>query len=216
MRPSVIHKTPERQINSDFKDFDAIQADAVQTLTQSDLEALRVAQGLPTVKSLKAIGAGKIGKCYSFPMRKIQSQRIVGLRLMNYDRSKFAVRGSKAGAFFCPNSLRSDYLIVTEGFGDCLAILEMGFLSTLGRSNCQGEKRGIARFIRDHNVRKVIIIPDADKPGQRGADDLERAIGNSCRQVLQIELPDGNDVRDTVESKAGFDALFNQLLEVTG
>ena len=67
MRPSVIHKTPARQINSDFKDFDAIQADAVQTLTQSDLEALRKSQGLPTVKSLKAIGAGKIEQVLFVP-----------------------------------------------------------------------------------------------------------------------------------------------------
>ena len=135
---------------------------------------------------------------------------------MNLDRTKFSVTGSKSGAFFCPESLRSDYLIVTEGFGDCLAVLEMGFLSTIGRSNCQGERLGIARFVCERKVQRVILIPDADKAGKRGAEDLQKAIGNSCRRVLQIELPNGNDVRDTVKTKAGFSALFNQLLEITG
>ena len=216
MRPTVIRKNPTQPIETDLKDFDAIQAEAIQSFTDSDLESLRVSQGLPGIKNLKALGAGRIGKFYSFPMREIRSERIVGIRLMNPNRSKFSVRGSKAGAFFCPGSMRSDYLIITEGFGDCLAVLEMGFLSTIGRSNCQGERDDLARFIRDNKVRKVILIPDPDTAGRRGAENLQRAIGDTCRQVLRIELPDGNDVRETVETKAGFDALFNQLLKVTG
>lgn len=131
----------------------------------------------------------------SFPMRNAAG-RVVGIRLRTRVGFKYSITGSKQGLFI-PNGLKCDrLLLVTEGPTDAAALLDMGF-NAIGRPSCNVGRSLVRAVVQARQPSEVVVVADNDVPGQRGADQLAKAVLPYCRTVRVITPPSGlNDVRE--------------------
>ena len=113
---------------------------------------------------------------------------MVGIRLRN-ERGKFAVRGSRQGIF--------------------LANVELG-LFAVGRPNCCCGGAEIKVFARRHNVSRVVVISDNDKPGLDGA----RKVGGELKLPFAVYVPPAKGVREFVRL-GGTRAMIENTLNNT-
>jgi hypothetical protein len=141
-----------------------------------------LAKGLGlTVDSLSRLSTGwsREHGAWTFPMCN-SSGHVRGIRLRRPNGRKCAVAGGKEGLFL-PDSLTGDALLFTEGPTDCAALLDLGF-PAVGRPSCTGGTALLVELCKDRRPRQVVIVADADAPGQRGAESLA--------SVLVLYVPD--------------------------
>ncbi len=147
--------------------------------------------------SIDSLGALRVGwsadhGAWTFPMIDPISGRVVGIRLRTRSGSKFAVRGSKDGLFIpATGSATDDIVLIVEGATDAAALLDMGFTSVVGRPSCSGGTRHLVALLQKRRPDRVVIVADADQPGQRGADDLAAVIRVHAPIVNVIKPPTG-------------------------
>ena len=70
-----------------------------------------------------------------------------------------------------PACLDNLTLVVCEGGSDAVAALDMGYW-TIGRFSCTHGARLLKKLLRERRPAAVVIVGDADGPGQRGAEIL--------------------------------------------
>lgn len=131
------------------------------------------------------------GAWFTFPMRMEPGGAVVGIRLRRADGVKMSERGGKEGVFI-PEGIASTVsrLVMVEGPTDAAAALTLG-LNAVGRPNCSGgtdSLRNIARWIQP---KEVVIIADADPPGQAGAKRLAAALAALTPIVRVVTPPEG-------------------------
>ena len=131
-------------------------------------------------------------QAYAFPMRT-GSGVVVGIRLRSTAGDQWAVAGSRAGLFIPDFADFADLstLYVTEGASDCAAMLDFGF-PAIGRQSCIGQESWVAICVLRNRSSRVVIVADADDPGQRGAVRLQASL--PVRSV--IWTPPTKDVRE--------------------
>lgn len=151
-----------------------------------------------SVASLTAVGAAWAApySAWAFPMCDGHGN-VVGIRLRN-ERGKFAVRGSRQGLFTSAecgvrNAKPAEVLFVCEGPTDTAAAVELG-LFAVGRPNCRCGGPDIRIYARRHQVGRVVIIADNDRPGLDGA----RKVGEELKLPFAIYVPPAKDVREFV------------------
>jgi hypothetical protein len=157
-----------------------------------------------SVESMNWLGCVWNGREYAFPMRDGMG-KIVGIRLRTPHGDQFAVKGSHAGLFI-PDLKEFPDLItmyVCEGASDTAAMLTIG-LPAIGRPSCLGQERDVVTWCERNGVKQVVIVADADDPGQRGAEKLHAAIPLSST----VWTPPCKDVREAVMA-----GLTAQLIE---
>ncbi|MEY4385238.1 MAG: hypothetical protein RLY20_521, partial [Verrucomicrobiota bacterium] len=132
---------------------------------------------------------------------------IVGIRLRN-EHGKFAVRGSRQGIFVAETPPQKT-LFVCEGPTDLAAALELG-LFAVGRPNCCCGGPEIKVFTRRHDVARVVLISDNDKPGLDGA----RKVGAELKLPFAIYVPPAKDLREFVRL-GGTRAMIENTLKGT-
>lgn len=160
------------------------------------LTAFAAELGLSTA-SLVAVGAAwaEPHKAWAFPMCDGHGN-VVGIRLRN-ERGKFAVRGSRQGIFLgkaeSGKAESGKVLFVCEGPTDTAAALELG-LFAVGRPNCCCGGAEIKVFARRHDVSRVVVIADNDKPGLDGAFK----VGGEVKLPFAVYVPPAKDVREFV------------------
>jgi hypothetical protein len=155
------------------------------------LEDLAASLGV-SVASLVAVGAAwaPAHAAWAFPMRDGYGN-IVGIRLRN-DRGKFAVRGSRQGIFTAAVPPQKT-LFICEGPTDTAAAVELG-LFAIGRPNCCCGGPEIRIYARRHDISRVVVISDNDKPGLDGA----RKVGGEVRLPFAVYVPPAKDLREFV------------------
>lgn len=118
----------------------------------------------------------------AFPMRNHKGD-IIGFRLRNRKGDKWSVKGSKQGLFYSRKVMAKPFYIV-EGPTDAAAMLTLG-LPVIGRPSCLGCEEMLNDTLKHFRIREAVLIPDADVPGQRGADKLQATMKiNHCRITL--------------------------------
>jgi hypothetical protein len=147
--------------------------------------------GLST-RSLEALDIGWSAwhQAWAFPMRDA-SGGVLGIRLRKPDGSKFAVRGGHEGLFL-PAGWAADpehqRLLIGEGPTDVAALRDMGLVGVVGRPSCTGGVALLTALVRQQRPREVVIVADADLPGQQGAQRLAGVlIGNG--QTVRVLVP---------------------------
>lgn len=125
---------------------------------------------------------------WAFPMRN-EIHFAIGIRLRTEDGGKFAVKGSRAGLFIPESIDFAQTLWICEGPTDCAAMLDIG-LNVIGRPSCQGQEKLVAAIVRKQKPREVVIVADADAPGQRGAEILADSIWASCKIIAPAKFKD--------------------------
>jgi hypothetical protein len=175
IRVSVIHAPLKTTI-----DFPALARQYRAAVNADALAGLGRELGV-SVDSLNRLGVGwsrEVGT-WSFPMAN-SSGHVRGIRLRRPSGRKFAVTGGKEG-LFNPDGLAGDVLLIAEGATDTAALLDLEF-SAVGRPSCTGGTALLVELVRARKPRQVVIVADADAPGQRGAAALA--------SVLVLYVPD--------------------------
>jgi 5S rRNA maturation endonuclease (ribonuclease M5) len=124
-----------------------------------------------------------------------------GIRLRRLDGSKWAVRGSRQGLFIAHHFPIGNTLVVCEGPTDTAAMLMLGF-DAVGRPSCSGGMALIVDLVHRHHFEDVVIMPDSDAPGQRGARYLAARLVGYVPGGVRIVTPPLKDAREWVRSGA--------------
>ncbi len=129
-------------------------------------------------------------QAYSIPLFDPITRQIIGIRLRKEDGTKFSVRGGKEG-LFAPYRMwiPDDVLVIAEGATDAIAAHSIGFLNTIGRPSCTGGKGQIEALVKLKKPTDIVIVADADEPGQRGANELSLLLALHCTNVKILTPP---------------------------
>jgi len=147
------------------------------------------------------IGWSERQKAFSFPM-KDSNGHIIGIRLRSWNGRKYAVTGSREGLFIPKDLKISSRILICEGPTDCAALLSICF-PAIGRPSCTSGVKLIVEWIERNNVEDVIIVSDADEPGQRGAQKLTSDLSIYVPSIRIIRPPGAfKDIRDWVNAGA--------------
>jgi phage/plasmid primase-like uncharacterized protein len=152
-----------------------------------------------SIGSLMRLGAGWSPKYrgWSFPMSNATGDTL-GIRLRLPSGRKLSVKGGKEGLFIPEGIEPHGLLLVCEGPTDTAALLDLGF-NAVGRPSCSGGVKLLVDLLRKLKPSDVVIVADADAPGQRGAASLATALVAYCSDVRIIAPPAG--VKDAREWK---------------
>jgi len=169
-------------------DFAKLAADFRAAVRPENLDTLAMALGV-SAESLTRLGVGWSAKhsAWTFPMKDAGGE-VVGIRLRKPNGKKLSVRGSKEGLFIPDGIGEQNTLLVCEGPTDCAALFDLGF-SAIGRPSCMGGTKLIVNLIRKVNLHQVVIVADADAPGQRGAKNLAAVLVAYCQAVRIVSPP---------------------------
>lgn len=194
--------SPNRRGEIDALTLDQLAANCVAAVRPEALDRLAVALGV-LAESLRRLGVGWSVKhrAWAFPMRNA-ADRVLGIRLRLPGGKKLSVRGGREGLFLpeghFPGNDRRPLLLIAEGPTDTAALLDLGF-SAIGRPSCTGGVNLLAELVRNVKPSGVVIVADADAPGQRGAEALAAVLVAYSQSVRIITPPSG--VKDAREWK---------------
>lgn len=94
----------------------------------------------------------------------------IGIRLRSLSGYKWTVKDTHAG-IFVPMINPQSTVLICEGPTDTAAGLSLGYYA-VGRPSCSGGAPMLKDLIRKNNVKRAIIVADADDPGLNGARSL--------------------------------------------
>lgn len=161
-----------------------------------------------TVPSLRRLRTGWDGAAWTFPMRDAAG-RVVGIRRRLPHGRKLSLKGGREGLFVPDGLGRPDVLMICEGPTDTAALLDLDF-AAIGRPSCTGGTRHVIGVIRRQMPRAIVIVADADEPGQRGADRLASALAVYRRDV-RIITPPIKDARAWKQAGVGKQDVENAI-----
>ena len=97
---------------------------------------------------------------------------------------------------------RTTIAYVCEGEKDCDNLAKIGFVATTASEGASAKwTPELTEFFRD---RRVVILPDADKPGRKHGEKVARALNSVATSVKIVDLfperNDGSDVSDWLET----------------
>lgn len=163
-----------------------------------------------TVPSLRRLRTGWDGTAWTFPMRSAAG-RIIGIRRRLRSGRKLSVKNGREGLFVPDGLGRPDVLMICEGPTDTAALLDLGF-DAIGRPSCTGGTRYIVGVIQLLAPRSIVIVADADEPGQCGGNALASALAVYCRDVRIITPPQPiKDARDWKQAGATGQEIQNAI-----
>jgi 5S rRNA maturation endonuclease (ribonuclease M5) len=182
-------------------DLPTLAANYKSAVNPARQDRLAAALGV-SVESLIRLGVGwsfdcgrdgqphAAGGAWAFPMTNAGG-RVLGIRLRLENGRKFAVTGGREGLFI-PTDLPDapTTLFITEGATDCAALLDLG-LAAVGRSSCTGGTKLLVELVSTRRPGRVVILADADEPGQRGAGALASVVCAYVRDVRVVTPPPG-------------------------
>jgi hypothetical protein len=179
-------------------DFAKLAADYRQAVKPEALDRLAQSLGLSADSLMRLrIGWSVKHRAWSFPMRDAGGAAL-GFRLRLLGGKKLSIKGGREGLFM-PEGIDGDGpLLIAEGPTDAAALLDLGF-NAVGRPSCTGGVKLLVDLVRKHRPVELVIMADADTPGQRGAESLAAVLVAFCRAVRIITPPAG--VKDAREWK---------------
>jgi hypothetical protein len=141
------------------------------------LDALAEQLGL-SVESLRRfrVGWSERELCSTWPMSDATG-RIIGINRRFWDGAKRIVPGHKAG-LYVPDDLSvapGEPLLICEGGSDAAVGRDMG-LQCVGRFSCTHGATLLVELAKARRPGVLIIVADADEPGERGAESLATAL----------------------------------------
>ncbi|MGB2986940.1 MAG: hypothetical protein WBE26_13795 [Phycisphaerae bacterium] len=158
-------------------------------------------------EGLRRLHVGWDGEAWIFPMTDATGV-VVGIRRRLRDGRKLSVKGGREGLFIPTDLSEFGKLLVCEGPTDTAALLDLGF-DAIGRPSCTGGTRHVVALARG---RDVVVVSDADDPGQWGATRLASTLQSYCPTIRIILPPPGiKDARAWVRAGATADDIRGTL-----
>ena len=177
-----------------------------EKLTKEYFEA-EMPDGLSQIEKLMVTQpwyCGWDGAAWTLPLRE-PDNTICGIQRVFRDRRKCCVEGSRLGLMipqieFDP----SKRIIIVEGWSDACYILETGE-QVIARPSASSCKEMCWQWCHNNDISNVILIPDNDEAGRRGAEELALSFmlrSERCFHLDQLIVPEQfNDVRQFAEAK---------------
>jgi 5S rRNA maturation endonuclease (ribonuclease M5) len=167
--------------------------------------------------SKEGLGAGWLKK-YSVGFKKQEGKlyitfpyfdngEIVDVKYRNVDKkSDMFTEKSARKIFFGLQyvDFAKDYLLVTEGEKDCIAMAEMGFDNVVSVPNgAKNFSEAMGEVLKRGKFKKIYLFFDSDQAGQDGAKNFALKVGNwRCRNVV-LPFKDAQDcLRNWVEPES--------------
>jgi len=191
--------------------LDNLAAECAAAVRPEALDRLAIALGV-SGENLRRLGISWSARhrAWAFPMSNAAGD-LLGIRLRLPGGKKLAVRGGKEGLFLPegltggsphPNPLPMGEgtelptadcpvpttLLIAEGPTDTAALLDLGF-SAVGRPSCTGGVTLLVELVRTLKPSGVVIVADADAPGQRGAETLAAVLVAYAASVRIVAPP---------------------------
>lgn len=211
---------PKKDVAEPLKDADRLMQSFEGRTSDMQIRVFSQSIGVSMI-SLEwlQIGYSREHLAWAFPMRDGNSN-IIGIRLRNEAGDKWAVKGSRQGLFipsyFEGDETMHDTCFICEGPTDTAAVLSLG-LYAIGRPSCNFGSEQLVIALRNHKIRRVVIISDNDDkrrtdgrawyPGLDGA----KALGQSLRLPHVIWIPPTKDVREFVRSGGSKEVILSDI-----
>jgi hypothetical protein len=222
-RPKCIPGVRTRIIRSSAPvrdDLAAKMAEYRQAVHLDRLRELADALGV-SAESLHRLGigwswnAGRDEKCdpmmrsgggaWCFPMFDSEG-RIIGIKFRLADGQKLSIRDGREGIFRPADLPDAGTLFIAEGASDTAALLDLGY-AAVGRPSATCGASILADLVKDRNFAGVVIVADADAPGQRGAASVASELVLHVGSVKLI-TPPAKDVREWKRQGATHDDVM--------
>lgn len=189
---------------AEWIDAEAIHAQYRRQLTQETLQEFSRNLGV-SVGSLLLLDVGwsNLHGAIVFPMRN-ETGKIIGMRTRTLSGEKKTISGTRNGLFCSHTHPNDSVVVVCEGPTDCAAMLTIGTIA-IGRPSCRGSEELVAGWLKNHSVKRFVIVPDSDQPGIDGAKELQGVIGG------EIIVPPTKDARAWVQSGLTRNDFLNVL-----
>jgi hypothetical protein len=117
--------------------------------------------------------------------------RIIGLNRRWPDGAKKIMLGHHQGLYMpadLPRNLNPTTLLITEGGSDAVAAVDLGYWS-VGRFCCGQNADLLIELIQRRQPSEVVLIPDADPPGQAGISRIVPDLLVICKSLKILTLP---------------------------
>ena len=132
-----------------------------------------------STKSLDDWQVGYDGDSFTIPMFREdlpgynRDSGFCGIQRRFPDGSKRCVTGSRLGLMYPYGHIGDYYIFICEGFSDGISVWDLG-LQVIARPHCRYTD-GIRAFLGEviGTVERIIIIPDNDTVGRKGAEQLQ-------------------------------------------
>lgn len=126
---------------------------------------------------------------------------------------KWTTKGIKPLPYRLPELLAADPsqpVVIVEGEKDVDNLTELGIVATTNHG-------GAGKWKADHamhlNGRNVVIIPDADKPGEEHAKQVAESLKGIAASTRIVRLPEGKDVSDWLLVGGTIQQLFELITD---
>lgn len=184
--PRMRHEKPAAPV-----DWSALVSMYRKAMTVAHLARLVAALGVSSA-SLEMLGVGVMPDgTWTFPMFNGERQP-VGIRTRQADGSKRAITGSREGVFLPACFNGEPRVLICEGPTDTAAALDLGY-AAIGRPSCKGAIEATRALVAG---REVVVLADADEPGQDGARDLTRNLRDIVRRAKIVTPTVAKDLRE--------------------
>lgn len=182
--------------------------------SQNDLILANVA-----VKGRSGQAADRFFGRVMFPIIDLRGNVVAfGGRTLGDDKPKYLNTSetpvfSKGNSLFALNfakNVRSERLILCEGYMDVIAMHQAGFaeaVATLGTALTPAQARLMARYAKE-----VVVCYDSDEPGQRAASRAIPILRGAGLFVRVLAVPEGKDPDEYIKTHGP--VKFKQLLDV--
>jgi hypothetical protein len=204
---ATVGTSPARKI-----DFGRLAADFRAAVKPAALVALADGLGVSTTSLTRLrIGWSIRSSAWSFPMTDAAGN-VPGIRLRRPDGRKFSVRGGHEGLFVPTKIDGRDRLLVCEGPTDTAALLDLGF-AAVGRPSCTGGVKHLVELVGRPTPPELVIVADADPPGQRGSHNLAATL-LAYVPTVRVITPAApyKDVRQWVQAGATADDVLATIV----
>lgn len=187
-------------------DLGALAQQYRSAISTAALSRFAASLGVSTT-SLERLRIGWDGSAWCLPMVDAHD-RVIGIRRRLPNGKKLSVRGGREGLFIPTGLGVIDRLLIAEGPTDTAALLDLGF-HAIGRPSCTGGTRLITELVRTATPALVVVVADADEPGQRGA----AALASTLRVYVPVKVitPEARDARAWLIAGASHDAVVEAI-----
>jgi putative DNA primase/helicase len=107
-----------------------------------------------------------------------------------------------------PAVVKGDTVLVCEGEKDCDTAIAKGFVASC---NPMGAGKWEDRYSEYLKGKEVVIIPDADKPGETHAMQVFASVKTYAQSVRIVRLPFGKDLTEWIEQGGTAEELQNLI-----
>jgi P4 family phage/plasmid primase-like protien len=136
---------------------------------------------------------------------------VIGILRRFWDGSKFMVKGSERGLYYCNKGLFTQShlpILVVEGASDTAAGLSLGF-PTIGRPSAQGGLDLIVKLLKGHDI-SVVVVGENDPAGVSGMQSTHACLAQCVKSCSMLMPPEGiKDLRSWLTSGLTHEKLMD-------